>query len=225
MSKLSGSATPSPRRSSRFAFLARVSAPVPSQDSSDPDGEADAVVNDMWLAARATKKKAKPEAVAARVPWVKRGIDYGAARAGFKDLATWALDLVEHEVADVPADCKRVRNVRRAILGTSGRAPSAADARFTAEILARVLDRDLDLDLGDQLAIFEQLELPIEFLAMWSPAPRASTPLDGRAPSRIPPVSEPPSSTPPAPPPLRFCDDCACVHEPGDHLRHYRIAA
>jgi len=211
----------------------------------DPIQGADGLGFDSWDAfaarGRATKRKADPATAATGAPWVKNGIDYGPARAAFKDLAVWALDLAEREVADVPADKRRICNVRRSLLGTSSREPSARDVMFTAQILARVFDRDLGLGLADQLAIFEQLELSTDVLPLWSPTPRAPTPLDGCTPTRIPTPerAEPPNATvrirfevmptprvgASTPPPLRFCDECGYVHEPGAHVGHYRNAA
>lgn len=211
----------------------------------DPIHEADDSSSDTWnvfaARGRATKRKADPATVATGAPWVKNGIDYGPARAAFKDLAVWALDLAEREVADEPADKRRIRNVRRSLLGTASREASARDVMFTAQVLARVLDRDLALGLADQLAIFEQLDLSTDVLPLWLPRPRASTPLEGRTPMRIPTPAraEPPPTTTirirletvptvqidaPTPPPLRFCDECGVVHELGDHVR-YRNAA
>ena len=207
---------------------------------------------------RATKKKADPATAAARVPWIEDGIDYGPALAAFDDLATWALDLAEREVAETPADRKRVQKVRRSILGDGNRAP-VSDLLFTAQILARVFDRDLDLGLADQLAIFEELDLALDPLSLLVPRMSSPTPLGARTPTRIPtPESvahasptvrirfETPRSSrvgapmpplsfmssqspmrsaaaPTTPPPLRFCDECGYVHEPGDHL--YRRTA
>jgi len=213
-------------------------APDPIHDADDSSSD---TRNVFAARGRATKRKADPATVATGAPWVKNGIDYGPARAAFKDLAAWALDLVDREVADDRADKRRVRNVRRALLGTASREPSARDVMFTAQVLARVLDRDLALGLADQLAIFEQLDLSTDVLPLWSPTPRASTPLDGRTPTRIPTPAhaEPPPTTTvrirletvptvqidaPTPPPLRFCDECGFVHELGDHVR-YRNAA
>jgi hypothetical protein len=215
------------------------------RDEPDPTHELDDAGSDTWDAfaarGRATRRKADPATIATGAPWVKNGIDYGPARAAFKDLAVWALDLAEREVADEPADKRRIRNVRRSLLGSASREPSARDVMFTAQTLARVLDRDLALGLADQLAIFEQLDLSTDVLPLWLPTPRASTPLEGRTPTRIPTPAraDPPPTTTirirletvptvqidaPTPPPLRFCDECGVVHELGDHVR-YRNAA
>jgi hypothetical protein len=172
---------------------------------------------------------------------VKNGIDYGPARAAIKDLADWALGLAEREVSDDPTDLKRIRNVRRAIDGRATREPSTGDVMFTAQVLARVFDRDLGLGLADQLAIFEQLELSTDFLPLESPAPHAPTPLHGVIPTRVPtptrgepriatvrirleplPVMRSDARTPP---PLRYCEDCGRIHELGDHIHLHRNAA
>ena len=219
-------------------------APPRAFDLSESIGELDDCGDDTWdaFAARghATMKTANPATVAARAPWVKGGVDYGPARAAFKDLAVWALDLAERDVADVLADRKRIRNVRGAILGNTSREPSTRDVMFTAQVLARVFDRDLGLGLSDQLAIFEELDLSTDVLPLWLSTPRAPTPLEGRAPTRIPtPAHTEPVTTTvqirfetvsaarigaSPPPPLRFCDECGYLHEPGEHV-HYRNAA
>jgi hypothetical protein len=203
--------------------------------------EADDALSNMYARGRATRRKPDPTIAASGAPWVKNGIDYGPARAAINDLADWALGLAEREVSDDPADLKRIRNVRRAFDGRATREPSTRDVMFTAQVLARVFDRDLSLGLADQLAIFEELELSTDFLPLESSAPRAATPLHGRIPTRIPTPTrtEPPVATVririeplPAtriesrtPPPLRYCEDCGRIHELGDHVHLHRNAA
>lgn len=241
MSKVSRSSS---RSSSRSTNNIRSSSREPSNaHSSDEslDDFDDTFKPDMYARGRATRRKADPKATASGAPWVKNGIDYGPAGAAIKDLAAWALDLAEREVDEDPSDLKRIRNVRRALLGRSSREPSSRDVMFVAELLARVFDRDLGLGLADQLAIFEQLELSTAFLPLELPTPRAPTPLHGRIPTRIPsPTSAEPTTATVrirlepvpvvridarTPPPLRYCDDCGRIHEPGDHVHLYRNAA
>ena len=227
-------------RSSSRSTKPRASSRAPSKSSaSRPSVEMfdDAFEADMYARGRATRRKADPTTVASGAPWVKNGIDYGPARAAIKDLADWALGLAEREVSDDPADLKRIRNVRRAIDGRATREPSTGDVMFTAQVLARVFDRDLGLGLADQLAIFEQLELSTDFLPLECPAPHAPTPLHGVIPT--PTRSEPPMVTvrirleplpvmrsdARTPPPLRYCEDCGRIHELGDHIHLHRNAA
>lgn len=245
MSKSSRSTSRSKSRTastkSRSSSRTRSESPASSSSldvSDDPD---DIFESGYWARARATRRKAAPATIASGAPWVKNGNDYGPARAAITDLAVWALDLAERQVSDDPADCKRIRNVRRAIVGSTTRAPSAGDVMFTAELLARVFDHDLNLDLADQLAIFEQLELSTDFLPLWSTAPRATTPLHGRTPTRLPTPTRAESPTctvrirldavpkvridARTPPPLRYCEECGRIHESGDHVQQYRNAA
>lgn len=177
---------------------------------------------------RRRARKAAPSIAAARAPWVRNGIDYGPATAAARDLAVWAFDLAERDLADWPIGQKRVHNTRRYVLAQldGRRAPrvSLADLMFTATLIARILDGDLQLGLGDMLDVLEALELPTDDLPLETPR---------RAPSRMPttigcntPILRFPSPAPApsatvgfAPPPLRFCEDCGLVHETGDHVR------
>lgn len=237
-SRSSPRSTNNTRSSSREASKTAHASPPPHESIDDFD---DTFKPDMYARGRATRRKADPKTTASGAPWVKNGVDYGPARAAIQDLAAWALDLAEREVDEDPSDLKRIRNVRRALLGRSSREPSTRDLMFVAELLARVFDRDLGLGLADQLAIFEQLDLSTAFLPLEMPTPRAPTPLHGRIPTRIPaPTSaEPPTATvrirlepvpivridARTPPPLRYCDDCGRIHELGDHVHLYRNAA
>lgn len=178
---------------------------------------------------RTSKKKASPAIAAARAPWIRNGIDYGPARAVLRDLATWALDIAEHATDDWPAGRAHVRNTRgfveASIFGKRTRRVSIDDVMFTARLLARIFDDDLGLDFSDALTILDLLDLPLEVVAIPRAAPRTV-----RAPTSVlhdlirnaaPSAS---ATRAPAPPPLRLCDDCGYVHEPGEHV-HYRNAA
>jgi hypothetical protein len=164
---------------------------------------------------RSSKKTAATTAV--QPPWLDDGIDYGPANTAARDLATWALDLAERDVADWPAARKRVRNTRRFVLarlaGKDRRMPTE-DVLFTASLLARIFDDDLGLGLADSLSIFDTLDLPTDIIPM--PPPRPTTPAVRACPA--------PSRVAHVPPPLRLCDDCGYVHEPGLHVG-YRNAA
>lgn len=168
---------------------------------------------------RSSKKKTPAIVAAAQPPWIDEGIDYGPANAAARDLATWALTLAERDVEDWPAARKRVRNARRFVLarlaGKDRRMPME-DVIFTASLLARIFDEDLDLGLADSLSIFDTLDLPTDIIPV--PPPRPKSPAAGARPAarglRIAHI----------PPQLRLCDECGYVHEPGLHIG-YRNAA
>ena len=157
-----------------------------------------------------TKKKAASKLAAAKAPWIDGDIDYGPAVTAARDLATWALDLAERDVGDWPEARKRIRNTRRFVLariaGKDRRMP-VEDLIFTASLLARIFDDDLDLDVADAFEIFGVLELPTDVVPV-------------RAPTRAQPMS-PRSFVPPS---LRLCPECGHVHELGEHIG-YRNAA
>jgi len=157
-----------------------------------------------------TKKKAASKLAAAKAPWIDGDIDYGPAVAAARDLAVWALDLAERDVGDWPVARKRIRNTRRFVLariaGKDRRMP-VEDLIFTASLLARIFDDDLDLDVGDAFEIFGALELPTDVVPV-------------RAPTRAQPMSQR-SFVPPS---LRRCPECGHVHELDQHLG-YRNAA
>lgn len=165
--------------------------------------------------ARSSKKATATTAM--QPPWLDDGIDYGPANTAARDLATWALALAERDVADWPAARKRVRNTRRFVLarlaGKDRRMPTE-DVLFTASLLARIFDDDLGLGLADSLSIFDSLDLPTDIVPI--PPPRPTTPAARPRPA--------PSRVAHVPPPLRLCDDCGYVHEPGMHVG-YRNAA
>ncbi len=192
------------------------------------------------------------------------GIDYGPARAALGELARWALGIAKTSVADWPAALARVEKTRKAILaglaGKDNHKASPEDILFTAQLLARIFDDDLGLELTDAFQIFERLDLPVDVIALDGRVRRSGSRAPHAQPAEQPPMptivhvrcptcpmSSPPMApasapmvtplvpmmphrapriptVPPAPPPLRFCDDCGYVHEPGDHVR-YRNAA
>jgi len=180
---------------------------------------------------------------------VREGIDYGPARAALGKLARWALDIAAHGVEDWPSARARVEKTRKAVMAQiTGSAPGKAsveDVVFTAELLARIFDDELGLDLADAFEILDALDLPVDVLpledrrrrerASNDPAPaamfveaRCATCPMSSAPAapvaQVRPIVPRKPATPAVPPPLRFCDDCGYVHEPGDHVR-YRNAA
>lgn len=180
---------------------------------------------------RSKRKKTSPSVTTERTLSNRSGIDYGPARAAISDLANWAFDLAERDVEDWPVAKKRVKNVRRSILAElankSARRASLEDLMFTASLIARVLDADLGLDVAEALAVLDYLALPTEELPFPRPPTRPARAL-AVLPTRIAPAPASRVRTPTVqlrtPPPLRFCDDCGYVHEPGDHIG-YRNAA
>ena len=167
---------------------------------------------------RSPRPSKKATSTAEQPPWLDDdGIDYGPANTAARDLATWALALAESDVEDWPAARKRVRNTRRFVLarlaGKDRRMPTE-DVLFTASLLARIFDDDLGLGLADSLSILDTLDLPTDIIPV--PPPRPTTPASRSRPA--------PSRVAHVPPPLRLCDDCGYVHEPGLHIG-YRNAA
>jgi hypothetical protein len=156
------------------------------------------------------KKKVGAALAASKPPWLDGDIDYGPAAAAARDLATWALDIAERDVGDWPEARKRVRNARRFVFarldGKERRMP-IEDVIFTASLLARIFDDDLDLDVADAFEVFGALELPTDVVPV-------------RAPTRAQPMS--PRSFVPSP--LRLCVECCHVHEIDHHIG-YRNAA
>lgn len=156
------------------------------------------------------KKKVGAALAASKAPWLDGDIDYGPAVVAARDLATWALDIAERDVGDWPEARKRIRNARRFVFarlsGKERRMP-IEDIIFTASLLARIFDDDLDLDVADAFEIFGALDLPTDVVPV-------------RAPSRAQPMS--PRSFVPSP--LRLCVECGHVHELDQHIG-YRNAA
>lgn len=185
------------------------------------------------------RKRASPAVAAARAPWISDGIDYGPARAAVRDLATWAFDLAENHLDDWPAARLHIRKTRQfieaRIAGKCSSTASVDDILFTADLLARIFDEDLDLGLSEALTILDMLELPLDAVAVHRPAHRAQD-LAALAPvlASLTPMIVPTlhtlvktamQSRPAAPvAPLRFCDACGYVHEQGDHVRHRNAA-
>lgn len=156
------------------------------------------------------KKKVGAALAASKAPWLDGDIDYGPAVVAARDLATWALDIAERDVDDWPEARKRVRNARRFVFarldGKERRMP-IEDVIFTASLLARIFDDDLDLDVADAFEVFGALDLPTDVVPV-------------RAPTRAQPMS--PRSFVPSP--LRLCVECGHVHEIDNHIG-YRNAA
>jgi len=156
------------------------------------------------------KKKVGAALAASKAPWLDGDIDYGPAAAAARDLATWALDIAERDVGDWPEARKRVRNARRFVFarldGKERRMP-IEDVIFTASLLARIFDDDLDLDVADAFEVFGALDLPTDVVPV-------------RAPTRAQPMS--PRSFVPSQ--LRLCVECGHVHELDHHIG-YRNAA
>ena len=134
------------------------------------------------------KHKAARPAPPLTPPWLEGGIDYDPALVAIEELIDWAFNVAAASVADAPADVRRVRNARRyALAAIHGKADprSVDDVVFAAGLLARVLDADLGLGLGDIVTVLEQMGLPADDVP--SPPRRppgrrqpraASTPID-----------------------------------------------
>lgn len=170
-----------------------------------------------------TNRSKKKADTSAKPPWIDGDIDYGPANTAARDLAMWALALAERDVDDWPVARKRVRNARRFVLarlaGKDQRMP-VEDVIFTASLLARIFDDDLGLGLTDSISIFDALDLPADVIPVRSARPSAPA----TAARHTPPATRVPHRVELAPPPLRFCDECGYVHEPGLHVG-YRNAA
>ena len=179
---------------------------------------------------RSSNKRNKPSAAvaASRAPWIFDGIDYGPARAAVRDLANWALDIAEKSHDDWPAARVHIRKTRRfidaRIAGKRSNAASLEDLEFTASLLTRIFDEDLGLALSEALTILDSLSLPVDAVPVPRRAVRAPVLVSLRATPHT--IANSAMRTLPAPPvpPLRFCDECAYVHEHGDHVRHRNAA-
>ncbi len=111
------------------------------------------------------KRKAARPAPPLTPPWLEGGIDYDPALVAIEELIDWAFGVATASVADAPADVRRVRNARRyALAAIHGKADprSVDDVVFAAGLLARVLDADLGLGLGDIVTVLEQMGLPAD---------------------------------------------------------------
>lgn len=111
------------------------------------------------------KRKAARPAPPLTPPWLESGIDYDPALVAIEELIDWAFGVAAASVADAPADVRRVRNARRyALAAIHGKADprSVDDVVFAAGLLARVLDADLGLGLGDIVTVLEQMGLPAD---------------------------------------------------------------
>lgn len=149
-------------------------------------------------------------------------------------LAEWAFDLAEREVVDWPSARMHVHNTRRYVLerleGTQRPRAlvSDEDLYFTAALLGRILAERFALDYVNTVSMLDRLELPTDEVPVMPRSPsRGSAPITSadvsRASMRSPTARmRAPVSTPP---PLRFCDVCGYVHEPGDHVGYRNAAA
>ncbi|MCW5801774.1 MAG: hypothetical protein KIT31_05260 [Deltaproteobacteria bacterium] len=163
------------------------------------------------------------------MPQAGDGIDYGPARTALRALATWALDLAERDLAGDPDGLRHVRNARRVVFAKLGDKPaprggSLADLQFAAFQIAHLLDRDLQLGIGEHLDLIETLEEQASCrfgeLAFGPRRKRENTDVSGVPITRLP-AGPVPTGRPTvgfSPPPLRFCEDCGLVHELADHI-------
>ncbi len=132
-----------------------------------PPSAIDATTSHATKPARPSKRKRKAARPAPPLapPWIEGGIDYDPALVAIEELIDWAFGVAAASVADAPADARRVRNARRyALAAIHGKADprSVDDVVFAAGLLARVLDADLGLGLGDIVTVLEQMGLPAD---------------------------------------------------------------
>lgn len=179
-------------------------------------------------------RKPAPRRDAATSQHVADLIDYGPARAAVRALVTWAFDVAERDVAGDEIGLRRVENARQLVLSQlddkpAPRVASFADVQFTTLRIARLIDRDLKLGIGEHLDLIEMLEqrassLLGETIAGVSPPrparKRENTDVSGVVITLCPPgpAPEPSLTASFSPPRLRFCEDCGVVHEGSDHI-------
>ena len=114
---------------------------------------------------KAKRERSTPKRRITPLPWIVDGINYGPAILAIEDLAEWAFDLARENVTGWPEGVHRVRNARRAVLDMlRGRRTRAADEDvvFTALLLIRILDADLELGASEILAVLAELGLPTD---------------------------------------------------------------
>jgi len=173
------------------------------------------------------RKKASERIIAAGAPWIRGGIDYGPMRAALQDLSDWVFNLAEASVEDWSTARAHLRATRRfvdaQIHGYRARRVTVDDVMFTAQLLARIFEADLGLDMSDALMILNSLELPTEVVAVARPSRSAHEPSVSR---NLDPDPQLPrrATTSSGVPPLRWCDDCGLVHELGAHRGHRNAA-
>ena len=109
-----------------------------------------------------TKPRAPKRTRPTSPPWIEGGIDYGPALVAIDELIAWAFDLAAASVPDRESK-RRVKNARRQVIATlrgKRRSDPDADLMFTASVLARALDADLKLGLGEIVTVLAELGLP-----------------------------------------------------------------
>jgi hypothetical protein len=143
-------------------------------------------------------------------------IDFGPLRNAACDAVLWALKIAEDDVKDWPEARQRVRRVRRALLDSirdrRNLGASIEDVVFVTQLLVRIFEHDLGVDMGEIALLIEALGLPVEEVPIVRrpqrptrvvarrPAPVAVIPL--RLPQRAPATAAPVSAT--------DDDDCTC---------------
>lgn len=109
-------------------------------------------------------------------PWIQDGIDYGPAIVAIHDLAAWAFDVAERDVAGWPEGVRRVHTARRFVLarirGKRARRVPFEDVVFTAGMLARIFDSEMRLGMTEVVAILDALHLPTELVPL---SPRSAS--------------------------------------------------
>ncbi len=156
-------------------------------------------------------------------PWVIDGIDYGPAIAAVHDLAAWAFDLAEGDVADWPEGLRRVRSARRFVFARlRGKRPHGfpvEDFLFTTGLFIRIFEADLHLPFSDMVAIFDQLGFPTDAVPLARPAPSAACWPQHPPLVPITPLRPRPTAIAARPAPADVCEGC------GQLGSRFRIAA
>jgi hypothetical protein len=115
-------------------------------------------------------------------------IDFGPLRNAACDAVLWALRIAEDDVQDWPEARQRVRRVRRALLDTiRGRrhlGASIEDAVFVTQLLVRIFEHDLGVDMGEIALLIDALGLPVDEVPIVR-RPQPTTRTATRAPAPI----------------------------------------
>jgi hypothetical protein len=140
----------------------------------------------------------------------RSSIDFGPLRNAACDAVLWALQIAEDDVQDWPEARQRVRRVRRALLDTiRGRrhlGASIEDAVFVTQLLVRIFEHDLGVDMGEIALLIEALGLPVdEVPIVRRPQPTTRTATPAPAPIAVLPLRR--TSLAPA---TALAEECTC---------------
>jgi hypothetical protein len=101
-------------------------------------------------------------------PWLVDEIDCGFASVPTSVLEAWVFGLLEDITDDWPAARSQVWRARCWLRGDLGIA-SIADVEFTADLLARTLEADLELPMTTVVAVLDRLGVPIDAVPLRNP--------------------------------------------------------